>query len=237
MGKAIIDHLQHLSEELKGAVVYLDAGCIESFKFLGAFPVLLEMGVLSICSLESMSSLDMAIDWNQKNDDLTLQCVSQCTIYISILETGYDEARMKIYSVSTRCYYAFGVLVSEEFSYKIKELPGVHWDLPDSYLDVKNKDYGIDKVSLSTSTKIAIIDHEKKLTFLIQKDGLPDAGVWNPWDKKAKAMPDFEDDEYKHMLCVEAVAMEYPITLKLGEDWKGRQQVLVVPSSYCSGKA
>ncbi|KAK8622665.1 hypothetical protein V6N13_117571 [Hibiscus sabdariffa] len=53
-----------------------------------------------------------------------------------------DEARMKIYSVSTRHYYAFGALVSEELSYKIKEIPGVRWVLPDSYLDVKNKDYG-----------------------------------------------------------------------------------------------
>ncbi|EOY13212.1 hypothetical protein QUC31_002220 [Theobroma cacao] len=53
-----------------------------------------------------------------------------------------EEARMKIYSVSTRHYYAFGALVSEELSYKIKELEGVRWVLPDSYLDVKNKDYG-----------------------------------------------------------------------------------------------
>nr|GME02675.1 multiple organellar RNA editing factor 8, chloroplastic/mitochondrial-like [Ipomoea batatas]GME19846.1 multiple organellar RNA editing factor 8, chloroplastic/mitochondrial-like [Ipomoea batatas] len=53
-----------------------------------------------------------------------------------------EEARMKIYSVSTRHYYAFGALVSEELSYKLKELKGVRWVLPDSYLDVKNKDYG-----------------------------------------------------------------------------------------------
>ncbi|KAK6934164.1 hypothetical protein RJ641_034325 [Dillenia turbinata] len=53
-----------------------------------------------------------------------------------------EEARMKIYSVSTRHYFAFGALVSEELSLKIKELPGVRWVLPDSYLDVKNKDYG-----------------------------------------------------------------------------------------------
>jgi hypothetical protein len=53
-----------------------------------------------------------------------------------------EEARMKIYSVSTRHYFAFGALVSEELSYKIKELPKVRWVLPDSYLDVKNKDYG-----------------------------------------------------------------------------------------------
>ncbi|CAN1242630.1 Multiple organellar RNA editing factor 8, chloroplastic/mitochondrial [Linum perenne] len=53
-----------------------------------------------------------------------------------------EEARMKIYSVSTRHYFAFGALVSEELSYKLKELPGVRWVLPDSYLDVRNKDYG-----------------------------------------------------------------------------------------------
>nr|VDD46355.1 unnamed protein product [Brassica oleracea] len=53
-----------------------------------------------------------------------------------------EEARMKIYSVSTRCYFAFGALVSEDLSHKLKELPKVRWVLPDSYLDVRNKDYG-----------------------------------------------------------------------------------------------
>ncbi|KMZ68899.1 hypothetical protein ZOSMA_227G00060 [Zostera marina] len=48
----------------------------------------------------------------------------------------------KIYSVSTKYYFAFGALVSEELSYKLKEIPGVCWVLLDSYLDVKNKDYG-----------------------------------------------------------------------------------------------
>ncbi|MCL7030893.1 hypothetical protein MKW94_015064 [Papaver nudicaule] len=52
-----------------------------------------------------------------------------------------EEARMKIYSVSTRFYFAFGALVSEELSNKIQDLPGVRWVLPDSYLDVKNKSY------------------------------------------------------------------------------------------------
>ncbi|CAE5960104.1 unnamed protein product [Arabidopsis arenosa] len=53
-----------------------------------------------------------------------------------------EEARMKIYSVSHKCYFAFGALVSEDLSYKIKELPKVRWVLPDSYLDVKSKNYG-----------------------------------------------------------------------------------------------
>lgn len=94
----------------------------------------------------------------------------------------------------------------------------------------------VDRIYLSTPSKIAIIDHEKKRTFVLRKDGLPDAVVWNPWDKKAKAMSDFGDDEYKHMLCVEAAVVEKPITLKPGEEWIGRLELSAVPSSYCSGQ-
>ncbi|XP_011043933.1 PREDICTED: putative glucose-6-phosphate 1-epimerase [Populus euphratica] len=94
----------------------------------------------------------------------------------------------------------------------------------------------VDKIYLSTPTKIAILDHEKKRTFVLRKDGIPDAVVWNPWDKKAKTMADFGDDEYMHMLCVEAAAVEKPITLKPGEEWKGRLELSAVPSSYCSGQ-
>lgn len=62
------------------------------------------------------------------------------------------------------------------------------------------------------------------------------AVVWNPWDKKAKTISDLMDDEYKHMLCVEAACVEKAITLKPGEEWKGRQEISAVPSSYCSGQ-
>ncbi|KAJ3693716.1 hypothetical protein LUZ60_009196 [Juncus effusus] len=55
-----------------------------------------------------------------------------------------EEAKKKIYSVCTTTYTGFGALISEELSYKMKELPGVLWVLPDSYLDVPNKDYGGD---------------------------------------------------------------------------------------------
>ncbi|GAV64848.1 hypothetical protein CFOL_v3_08363, partial [Cephalotus follicularis] len=54
-----------------------------------------------------------------------------------------EEARMKIDSDSHRPYlYAFGALVTEELSHKLKELPGVVWVLPDSYMDAENKEYG-----------------------------------------------------------------------------------------------
>lgn len=47
-------------------------------------------------------------------------------------------------------------------------------------------------------------------------------------------MADFGDGEYKQMLCVDGAASEKPITLKPGEEWTGRVELSVVPSSFCS---
>lgn len=49
-------------------------------------------------------------------------------------------------------------------------------------------------------------------------------------------MADFGDDDFKHMLCVEAAAVEKPVTLKPGEEWRGRQELSTVLSSYRSGQ-
>ncbi|PIN14689.1 putative enzyme related to aldose 1-epimerase [Handroanthus impetiginosus] len=101
--------------------------------------------------------------------------------------------------------------------------------------DAVSFDSEVDKVYINTPSKIAVIDHGKRQTVVIRKDtGLPDVGVWNPWEKKAKEMCDFEDEEYEEMVCVEPAVVEKPITLKPGEEWKGRQELSFVPSSYCS---
>lgn len=36
--------------------------------------------------------------------------------------------------------------------------------------------FKVDRIYVSTPTKIAILDHEKKRTFVLRKEGLPDAG-------------------------------------------------------------
>ncbi|KAK7293469.1 hypothetical protein RJT34_16335 [Clitoria ternatea] len=94
----------------------------------------------------------------------------------------------------------------------------------------------MDRVYLHTPKKIAIIDHEKKRTFVLQKNAMPDAVVWNPGCKKAKALPDLGDDDYKFMICVDSAAIETPIVLKPFEEWKGYQELSTVSSSYCSGQ-
>lgn len=94
----------------------------------------------------------------------------------------------------------------------------------------------IDRVYLSTPTKIAVIDHEKKRTLELRKEGFPDAGVWNPWSKKSKALADFGDEDYMNMLCLDSAAVETPIVLKPCEEWTGRQDLSIVESSYFSGQ-
>ncbi|KAL0659644.1 hypothetical protein Bca4012_080229 [Brassica carinata] len=89
----------------------------------------------------------------------------------------------------------------------------------------------IDRVYLNSRDVVAVFDHEKKRTFLIKKEGLPDVVVWNPWDKKAKALTDLGDEEYKHMLCVDGAAIEKPINLKPGEEWTGKLNLSLVLST------
>ncbi|EEC79719.1 hypothetical protein OsI_21039 [Oryza sativa Indica Group] len=93
----------------------------------------------------------------------------------------------------------------------------------------------VDRVYVSSPNVIAVLDHEKKRTFVIRKEGLPDVVVWNPWEKKSKNIVDFGDEEYKQMLCVDAAAAERQITLKPGEEWTGKLELSEVPSTNCSG--
>ncbi|KAG2720508.1 hypothetical protein I3760_02G038800 [Carya illinoinensis] len=92
----------------------------------------------------------------------------------------------------------------------------------------------VDQVYLSSPNVIAVLNHEKKRTYVIRKEGLPDVVVWNPWERKSRSMVDFGDEEYKQMLCVDRATRDKPVTLKPGEEWTGRVQLLVVPSSFCS---
>jgi len=47
-------------------------------------------------------------------------------------------------------------------------------------------------------------------------------------------MVDLGNDEYKYMLCVDGAAIERPITLKPGNEWTARVELMVVPSTLSS---
>ncbi|KAI9319100.1 galactose mutarotase-like domain-containing protein [Dichotomocladium elegans] len=63
---------------------------------------------------------------------------------------------------------------------------------------------------------------------IIEKFGMRDTVVWNPWIDKSKAMGDFGDDEYKSMICVEVGSVADWVKLGGGQTWTGGQTLTIL---------
>ena len=75
-----------------------------------------------------------------------------------------------------------------------------------------------DGVFLDTTAECVIHDPAWERRIRVAKEGSRSTVVWNPWAAKSKCMPDFGDDEYVGMLCVEtANAMNDTVMLAPGE--------------------
>ncbi len=66
-------------------------------------------------------------------------------------------------------------------------------------------DCEVDRVYLGTTAAVEIVDPGFGRTIRVEKSGSNETVVWNPWIRKSRAMPDFGDEEYHSMICVEAV--------------------------------
>ena len=55
----------------------------------------------------------------------------------------------------------------------------------------------------ASAAPVRIVDPGLSRTITVAKTGSNSTVVWNPWSNKAKAMPDFGDEEWPGMLCVE----------------------------------
>ena len=74
-----------------------------------------------------------------------------------------------------------------------------------------------DRVYLGATGTVTIEDPGWRRRVVIGKTGSRTTVVWNPWVAKAKAMPDFGDEEWPGMVCVEtANAMDDAVTLAPG---------------------
>jgi D-hexose-6-phosphate mutarotase len=75
-----------------------------------------------------------------------------------------------------------------------------------------------DRLYLNTRATCTVTDPVWKRRLIIEKAGSDATVVWNPWIAKAKAMPDFGDDEWPQMLCIETGnCADHAITLPPGE--------------------
>ncbi|KAK3118156.1 hypothetical protein QOZ80_9BG0695050 [Eleusine coracana subsp. coracana] len=109
-----LDSIRQVGDAISGSIVYIDAGTLEAFQFIGAFPLLLELGARAVCSLENSSPLDAVADWNSNFSHparkivvitscllsdahrYILRClgnhgaISHCTVLTAVSEVGHS---------------------------------------------------------------------------------------------------------------------------------------------------
>ena len=65
-------------------------------------------------------------------------------------------------------------------------------------------DAEVDRLYTGTTADVIYSDLGTGRSILVEKLGSYTTVVWNPWIAKAAAMPDFGDEEYHKMICIEA---------------------------------
>ncbi|HZZ42585.1 MAG TPA: D-hexose-6-phosphate mutarotase [Tepidisphaeraceae bacterium] len=85
-----------------------------------------------------------------------------------------------------------------------------------------------DRVYYDTRGPLTIHDPGLKRAITESKEGSKTTVVWNPWSEWPKTVPDFEEDEWPVMVCVEpSNAHQFNVTLKPGESHLMRSVVQV----------
>lgn len=75
-----------------------------------------------------------------------------------------------------------------------------------------------DRVYINTTDTCVLTDPGMGRSITITKAGSDSTVVWNPWSDKARIMPDFADDEWGGMVCIEtANALDNVVTVAPGE--------------------
>ena len=61
-----------------------------------------------------------------------------------------------------------------------------------------------DRIYLDITGPVEIIDQSMRRKIRLETTGCLSTVVWNPWIEKAQRLPDFGNDEYQQMVCVES---------------------------------
>ena len=76
----------------------------------------------------------------------------------------------------------------------------------------------VDRIYLDATGTVEILDPRIGRRIRVEKQGSASTVIWNPWITKAQQMPDFGNEEYSQMVCVESGNVgPNEFTLKPGE--------------------
>ena len=133
---------------------------------------------------------------------LTVTLGAALVVALQICNTGSSDLA---YSGALHSYFN----VADASAIKVEGLNDVEYS--DKVLNVEGVQSGaviidreIDRVYRGTSGIVRIVDPVLDRVIRVAKAGSNSTVVWNPWIDKSKRMPDFGDEEYHTMVCVEA---------------------------------
>lgn len=134
--------------------------------------------------------------------ELTVTLGAALTVALKIYNTGKNDLA---YSGALHSYFN----VADASAIKVLGLEDCEYS--DKVINVEGQQSGaiiidreIDRVYRRTSGIVNVEDPVFDRTIRIAKSGSTSTVVWNPWIEKSKRMPDFGDEEYHTMVCVEA---------------------------------
>lgn len=121
--------------------------------------------------------------------------------------TNVDNSRVLPLEACLHTYFSVGDIAQTEVS----GLRGVRYlDALDDFRDKVEADEVItfsrevDRVYCNSPHTVEIVDRQWKRVIEVSKNDSLSTVVWNPWIDKSKRLPDYADDEYLRMVCVES---------------------------------
>ena len=87
-----------------------------------------------------------------------------------------------------------------------------------------------DRIYLDTAHTVEIHDSKLGRRIIVEKTGSLSTVLWNPWTGKAQQMPDFGNEEYLQMVCVESGNVsDNRLTLPAGKTHSLKVEISSVP--------
>ena len=106
--------------------------------------------------------------------------------------------------------------------YRMSSAPGeFHLD-NDEVLRIAGE---VDRVYVNAPPRVSLREPGHQLH--VDSTNFPDVVVWNPGAEKAAALHDMEPGGERHMVCIEAGAIQEPVSLAPGQAWSATQTLIV----------
>ena len=79
----------------------------------------------------------------------------------------------------------------------------------------------LDRVYVGAPPRLELRERDRSM--VLEAEGFPDAVVWNPGRERAASLRDLEPGGERRFVCIEAAAVQTPVTLGSGRQWSGTQ--------------